>query len=172
MYGLIHWFFPPTGRIKVNTDGSFHPQFTMGSIGDLTRDDQGRWIEGFCGRIGYADPLKVEMWAIHHALKLIQERMWNNAIVERDSQLIVQLLSVVTEENHPLSIMIKDCKALLELWKVELLHTLRERNRCADKLTKLGAAQPSEAIRMLVLPLEVIDDLKADMQSTSFVRGS
>ncbi|KAM7504363.1 hypothetical protein LguiB_003267 [Lonicera macranthoides] len=45
----------------------------------------------------------------------------------------------------------------MEQWKVDLVHTLGEGNRCADKLIKVGVGQP-----ILVPPPEVIEDLKAD----------
>ena len=112
------------------------------------------------------------MWAVHHGLKLIQDKKWSNAIVETNSQLTVQLLKGEKEENHSLSLIIDDCKALMEKWKTVVVHTLGEGNKCADKLTKLGVGQPGEANRMLVLPPELIKDLKADIQGTSFDKGS
>lgn len=53
-----------------------------GSIGGLVKSDQGNWVEGFCGYIGYANPLKAELWAVRHALKLYKERNWRGITVE------------------------------------------------------------------------------------------
>ena len=56
---FINWKFPNASRIKINNDGS---SVDLGwvSYGGVARNDQGKWLEGFCGRIGYASPLKVE----------------------------------------------------------------------------------------------------------------
>ncbi|KAM7462482.1 hypothetical protein LguiA_030603 [Lonicera macranthoides] len=63
-------------------------------------------------------------------------------------------------------------EALKEKWMTVLIvHTLGEGNKCADKLTKLCAGQLGKAIRMLILPLELIEDLMANIQGTS-TRGS
>ena len=51
------------GRVKINTDRS-SVDHGWGSYGGLARDDQGRWIEGLCGRIGYANSLTAELWGI------------------------------------------------------------------------------------------------------------
>jgi len=71
---LIKWFFPPAGCIKINTDGSSSNEGSCGSFGGLVRTDQGKWVEGFCGYIGYADALTAELWGIRHAFKMCKDR--------------------------------------------------------------------------------------------------
>ncbi|KAM7507161.1 hypothetical protein LguiA_017614 [Lonicera macranthoides] len=53
-------------------------------------------------------------------------------------------------------VMIKDCEALMAIWNVEVVHTLKEANRCTDKLTKLSATQPVQVVRMLIPSTEMI----------------
>lgn len=110
--------------------------------------------------------MKDEIWAIHHGLKLIHDIKWFSVIVETDSQLPVQLL------NHSLALIIHNYKALTEKWKSMVMHTLKEGNKCADKLNKLGVGQQGEAIRMLVSPPKLIEDPKVDIQWTSVARES
>lgn len=40
--------------------------------------------------------------------------------------------------NHPDKILIEDCRKLIEEMEATLTHTLREGNRCADLLGKMG----------------------------------
>lgn len=88
---LINWYFPPPGRIKINTDGSSVDHGWV-SFGGLARDDQGWWLEGFFGRIGYASPLKAELWGIKRGLKLAKDRGWRKAIIEKDCETALELI--------------------------------------------------------------------------------
>ena len=49
---LTKWCFPPTGIIKINSDGSTFGEYGWTAYEGLSRDSFGRWIEGFYGRIG------------------------------------------------------------------------------------------------------------------------
>ena len=50
-----------------------------------------------------------------------------------------------------------------------LMHILREANRCADVLAKMGAEQNEEAVRMLVPPNEVVEEIMCDLCFLPFV---
>ena len=108
---LINWSFPPTGRIKINTDGSV-VDHGWASFGGLARDDQGRWLEGLCGRIGYASPLKAELWGIKRGLKLAKDRGWKKVIIETDCEAARELIETGDIGNHPEKIIIEDCRML------------------------------------------------------------
>lgn len=71
---LIGWSFPLAGCIKINTDRSSNLEDHKGGFGGLVRTDQGKWVEGFYGYIGYAGALKADLWGIPHALNLCKER--------------------------------------------------------------------------------------------------
>jgi hypothetical protein len=62
---LIQWFCPPTGKLKINTDGGCSIETGLGCYGGIIRDDKGAWIEGFCGRIGGSNPLSAELWGLY-----------------------------------------------------------------------------------------------------------
>ena len=51
--------FPPIDTIKINSDGSTFGEHGWAAYGSLVRNGYGRWIEGFCGRIYYATPFKL-----------------------------------------------------------------------------------------------------------------
>lgn len=60
---LINWRFPFACRIKINTYGS-SVDHGWGSYGGLVRDDQGRWLEGFCGRISSTNASRLSFGAL------------------------------------------------------------------------------------------------------------
>ncbi|KAM7463150.1 hypothetical protein LguiA_031271 [Lonicera macranthoides] len=170
---LISWSFPLAGCIKINTDGSCSPEDHRGGFGGLVRTDQGKWVEGFCGYIGYADALKAELWGIRHALKLCKDRNWRNITIESDCLVAVKLVNDNDdEENHPNRILIDDCKYLVAETVSSLVHILREANRCADVLACMGREQTELEVRMLIPPNEVVEEMACDMRGIAYGRGT
>ena len=53
----------------------------------------------------------------------------------------------------------------------DVIHTLKEGNRCADILAKMRINQGEQAMEVIVPPDEVVEALKADMRGTTFPRG-
>lgn len=96
---LIKWKFPNAGSFKINTDGSLG-QGDRGSFGGLMRDDQGKWVEGFCGNIEWSTVIKAELWAIRYALYLCDERNWEGAPIETDCLTAVKLIKGDIKDNH------------------------------------------------------------------------
>ena len=54
---------------------------------------------------------------------------------------------------------------------LDLVHVLREGNKCADYLSKLGRIQGEQLMRVMVPTNELVDLLKADMQGIAYQRG-
>lgn len=118
---LIKWSFPPTCCIKINTDGSA-VDHEWASFGGLASDDQGRWTERFYRRIGYASPLKAELWGIKRGLKLAKERGWKEPIIETNCETTVELIEMGEIDNHPEKIIIEDCRLLVNETEAEIIH--------------------------------------------------
>ena len=138
---MINWSFPPAGVIKLNTDGSFVASSNRAGYGGVFRDEKGEWMLGYYGFIGNNYVLNAEMWSIHQGLKIAKERNWNNLLVETDSEATVQLIKSEKEEDHPLGVLMKDCRMILEYTNGSIQHVWREGNMCADSLAKLGGLQ-------------------------------
>lgn len=62
----------PAGRIKLKTDGCAKGSPGPPGIGGIARDDQGRWLFGFCGHMAKASSLAAELWAIERRLMLLK----------------------------------------------------------------------------------------------------
>ena len=68
-------------------------------------------------------------------------------ICESDSQVAIELVNQPVNKFHRYACMIEGMKLLLNgNWEVEIKHTFREGNGCANGLAKLGA-QGSEVFR-------------------------
>ncbi|WMV48817.1 hypothetical protein MTR67_042202 [Solanum verrucosum] len=61
----INWSFPPSEYIKINTDGTFMQNSGLARYRGIARDDRGRWLGGFMGRLGVVTTscLTAELWA-------------------------------------------------------------------------------------------------------------
>ena len=161
------------GFLKINTDGSSTLNNHRGSFGGLVRTDQGKWVEGFCGYIGYADSLKAELWGLRHALKLCKDRNWRRTMIESDCLNAIKLINDDNEDDsHPYRILIVDCKILLRETEARAVHILREANRCADVLAHIGGEQNETEVRMLIPPNEVAEELKCDLRGVAYGRGT
>ncbi|KAM7525590.1 hypothetical protein LguiA_015492 [Lonicera macranthoides] len=169
---LINWKFPPAGIVKINTDGSCLGNPGPAGFGGVARDNQGNWLEGFAGFIGKATILKAELWAVREAMMLIKRKHWLYAIVEVDSSNVCDLLKGEDVEEHPLKVLIQDCKSIMMELKLSVHHTLREGNRCADAMAKLGVNQMEKLEVFHHVPSVVKGILEADAMGVSFPRGS
>ncbi|KAM3343232.1 hypothetical protein P3S68_025321 [Capsicum galapagoense] len=135
----ISWSFPPTGCIKINTDGSFMLNSGLAGFGGVARDDQGRWLGSFCGRLGFVatSSLTAELWAIHSGLSLAKKYNMKKVIIETDSSNALMLLSVRSAvDSHPNRVVIEECRRLLSELGIAMMHTLRQGNNCACNKTK------------------------------------
>ena len=142
------------------------------SFGGLVRDDQGKWIERFCGNIGWSTVIKAEIWAIRYALQLCEERNWEGISIETDCLTAVKLIiGDVNDDHHLDQVLIEDCRKMIKNLNTEMVHVLREGNKCADKLAKMGGEQREMSVRMLIPPEELIEELKADQMGTAYERG-
>ncbi|KAH0721920.1 hypothetical protein KY289_004964 [Solanum tuberosum] len=171
----ISWSFPPPGYIKINTDGSFMQNSGLAGYGGIARDDRGRWLGGFVGRLGMVTTscLTAELWAIHGGLTLAKNFKLKNVIIETDSREALMLIMSKGRavDNHPDCNVIKECRRMLSELGISMMHTLREGNSCADHLAKLGRMQLDEELVILHHPPHSMHQLLlADMAHVAYPR--
>ncbi|OIT27716.1 putative ribonuclease h protein [Nicotiana attenuata] len=171
---FISWSFPPLGFIKINTDGSFMPNSGLAGFGGIARDDKGRWIGGFCGRLNMraTSSLTPELWAIHGGLTLAKSYNLKNVIIETDSSDALMWLSVEgnVPESHPDRVVMEECRSLISKLGITLIHTLRQGNTCADHLAKLGRTQNENLVILHRPPHSMQQLLLADMAHVAYPR--
>ena len=89
---LISWVWPPQGFIKLNVDGSSQGNPGLAGFGGLARSDDGKWIFGFYGSIGFAGNLLPELIAICQGLRLAWDRGFRCVLCESDSMEAIRLI--------------------------------------------------------------------------------
>lgn len=130
----IGWSPPSMGCFKLNVDGACNSD-GLSTAGELIRDADGKWVQGFQRVIGCGTVLGVEYWALRDGLKLLLELNLLGAEVEVDALQAMSLLNTNPIAQHPLSSIICDYRYLIELCRVcEVCHVRHEANKWVDGL--------------------------------------
>lgn len=78
------WYPPPPGTLKLNIDGSFHPDTGVAGIGCILRTDEGILIEAFASATTAHSALEAELKALLRGLTLCQNHHLQDVIIEGD----------------------------------------------------------------------------------------
>ncbi|XP_057455887.1 uncharacterized protein LOC130747081 [Lotus japonicus] len=139
---LVRWTPALHNCVVLNVDGSVMGVSSRGGFGGCTRSDQGQWKSGFFGFMDDACILHLELQALFHGLTVVWEQGYKRVDCQSDSLTAVTLVESVSPSTHLYASLIWDIKDLLgRAWTVNLHHTLKEGNACADFLAKHGASQ-------------------------------
>ncbi|XP_061339603.1 uncharacterized protein LOC133286227 [Gastrolobium bilobum] len=99
------------------------------------RDDEGRWLGGFCGRLGFGNSLVAELRGFLEGVEQTKKAGFRNVCFEGDSLVAVNLIKNGCEENHPLAHLVNRIKmTIADDWNTVITHTHREGNMLADWL--------------------------------------
>ncbi|CAL5362434.1 unnamed protein product [Camellia sinensis] len=167
---LIHWLHPPAGKLKLNVDGCSKGDPGQAGYGGLLRDETGIWIWGFYGKLGHCTSLEAELWAIYRGLTILFQKGTKGVEIESDSELAIDQIQNGPNTHSPYKALIEDARFLLKRCDCLLRHTLREGNRCADKLASLGVEQSEYVVLLEDPPEEVKNLVIADMTGVSVLR--
>lgn len=156
----------------LNVDGSCLGNPGPTGFGGLVRTLEGGWLFGFCGHIGFSDVLKAELSGILFGLRLAWDRGYKTLICYTDSLNAKILITDQDITYHRYAAILQDIRDLMKLpWSVELVHTLREGNQCADLLAKKGAASEAGLQIFNTPPPDLKVSLIGDATGVSFPRG-
>ena len=135
---LVRWLPPPTGHLKLNSDGSVRDS-GHAAAGGLLRDSLGHWKHGFSANIGITSPLEAELWGLVYGLQVALSLNISDLLVELDSATLVSFFADTTTHNRSLSnLMIRCLHSVSSFASITFRHTLREGNQAADFLANLG----------------------------------
>jgi len=112
-----------------------------------------------------------ELQAILMGLQLAKNLNIVDVVCYSDSLQCVNLINRPAVVYHAYATLIQDIKDLIRLSNTPILHTLREGNRCADFLAKLGASVDSALSIHATPPEGLVPLLKDDAWGTYFPRG-
>ncbi|VVA35847.1 PREDICTED: ribonuclease [Prunus dulcis] len=150
---MIKWHPPPTGWIKVNSDGSLLNSHA--STGFVIRDSEGHVLIAGSNNIGENSINVAECVALRDGLAAALDRGWHR-MIEGDSKLVID--SIRGKVNLPWCIqqIIHDISALSSsVTSVQFQHVFREANFTADAVAKLGHGFSNEVLREHGLRLSV-----------------
>ena len=134
------WRPPPSGWLKLNTDGSFLPNNNAGGAGAVIRDSEGSLIIASCARANDClDAEEAEAHAMLMGIKLLHTLHDSKAIVETDSSSLAAALQCQEQDKSRLCFIIEEAKDLLsKLQGVVVTHAKRHANQVADALAKMA----------------------------------
>lgn len=124
--------------VKLNTNSTVKGNPCHAGLGGILRDEQGKWLGGYYGKVGISTSLVAEIWSIREAIEIAKEFGINKLTVETDSKLAVEMLN--KRCNIPLDIFGVDSRLynLSQGMDIRFQHTYREGNFCVDFLANLG----------------------------------
>lgn len=67
----ISWQKPPSGWIKLNTDGAAKGNLGLATAGGILRDEYGMWHGGFALNIGICSAPMAELWGVYYGLCML-----------------------------------------------------------------------------------------------------
>ncbi|KAK3220956.1 hypothetical protein Dsin_014926 [Dipteronia sinensis] len=95
------------------------------------------WVKAFVMKKGVGNELETEQWGMFEGLYMAWNSGVRKVIVETDSLVTVQLLSIDTNTNHPLFSLIQNCI---------VKHVYREGNRPANGLAHMGHIMQTDTL--------------------------
>lgn len=167
---LQAWQKPKPGWWKLNSDGAISDRGAI--CGGVIRGEEGEWIRGFSVKCVDRVCELVEAWGVLYGLQICWDLGIKQLEVESDALQVVQRI----EQLHHLHLRAEPWKSIGEMlsrdWTVCVQHVVREKNRCADRVTKLGLRSPEERIIWSSPPQEVVAILEEDRTAVGHPRVS
>jgi ribonuclease HI len=132
------WSRPPSRIIKVNVDGSFHPDVHAGSTGAVLRDHDGRFVAASSSFLpNIASVAVAEAMAMREGLRLKNHMGCNNIQVESDSMETVEACTGEATWWNESSAIFADCVDLIALiGGVQIQFCPREANEVAHEIAR------------------------------------
>jgi len=117
---FVGWTRPGEGWIKLNCDGSYKDTLGLAGCGGLLRNSDGRWLKGYCRKIGTCDALTAEMWGMFLGMQLAWRQGFHHLQVESDSKTLVDMIKGNVKINGKAPTLVCRIQELLNLnWQVQ-----------------------------------------------------
>ncbi|GAA0186748.1 hypothetical protein LIER_34036 [Lithospermum erythrorhizon] len=140
---VLKWLKPPSGKLKVNTDGAFKDGFA--GLGGVIRNEDGHCIAAIGMSTEEVSPLHAELLAAVHTLEWCRSNGYYNLIVETDSAIMLKM--VVNRQGHwTLFPLMMQVSFLLHSTMSSFFLVKREQNRGADWIAKEALSKSSSFI--------------------------
>lgn len=137
----VSWTPPPTGFVKINTDGNKRTDGTAGAA-SVIRNSNKKWIAGTTRRLFGVGVKMTELWAIFDGLMLCWNMGYKHVVLESDAQEVINLLKNPDSQPSSRTNLLSFCRDLLQKdWDLVMQLVFREANRFVDWLAKSAKDQ-------------------------------
>ncbi|WMV49929.1 hypothetical protein MTR67_043314, partial [Solanum verrucosum] len=166
----VKWFPPPIGFYKLNIDGALSKHKKNGGISGVIRDATGKWRMGFHKKSYSHNHTMIELEALLTGLNIAHAYNFSPIEVETDSAEAIELL----EKMQPTySSIVLHCRSILKKLESPVVrHSLRQGNKVADVLSRLGCKlTQTNNPRILLAPPDIVKKkLQADQVGASSIK--
>jgi len=164
---FVKWNTNNHSSVILNVDESCLGSPTRTSYGGIFRNYAGFYLYGFSKYIhDSSDILYAELYTIYQGLSLANEKGIVDLVCYSDSLLCINIITGPLLKFHVYVVLIQDIKELMEQTQA----TIREGNRCANFVAKLGTSSNFELIRHDSPPTELLSLLQSDAAGTFYLR--
>ena len=165
----VQWKPPPENLAKINFDGAIFSEANKSWIGVVVRNSQGLVLASYSQQLPQAYcPLEVEAMAAAKAFQFACKIGISNAVLERDSLLLISALRGGTKNLSPYGILLEDvwvCSTLFT--QLCYSYVKREDNKIAHNLARFAVNIPGFFVWMNDVPLQFISVLQTDLAGFS-----
>jgi ribonuclease HI len=141
----------------------------VAGCGGIIRGSHGEWLGGFAKCVGLCSAFVAELWGVYEGLRYAHRLGFRRVELHIDSETVVRVVEKRSTMSSAGSSLLKQIWNLLELdWVVEISHTYREANKCADTLANYGCSLGYEVVFFDECPLEAKDMYQYDLLTNFF----
>ncbi|MQM08604.1 hypothetical protein Taro_041461 [Colocasia esculenta] len=124
--GLIRWFTPPQGRLKLNVDGAFKRSTGAAGGKGILRNSNGDIVFAFSAAYPEVNSsIEAEALALHDGLSICCDLGILSAVVESDSLILVQIMNGKFSCPWRLLYIMHDVSIKFQLLRISVSHGVR-----------------------------------------------
>jgi ribonuclease HI len=159
---LISWKQPKPSFVSLNTDGA-SKEHQLAGCGGIVRGSQGEWIGGFSKSVGRCSAFIAELWGVLEGLRYVKRLGFTKIELNIDSEAVVRVVQTGRSQSVAGSVLVEQIYKMMSLdWEVEVRHTYREANKCADALANYGCMSRADIQFFTCCPNFIKDLFVAD----------
>jgi ribonuclease HI len=137
---MVGWSPPKPMYVKLNIDGAYKVNQVAGCSG-VIRGSHGEWIGGFAKNVGLCSAFVAELWGVLEGLRYIHRLGFNKVELSLYSEAVVRVIQNRRSASSLGSSVMKQIWRLMDVdWSVEVSHSHREANKCADVMANIGCS--------------------------------
>jgi ribonuclease HI len=167
---MVGWSPPKPMYLIINTDGAYKVNQVAG-CGGVIRGSHGEWIGGFAKNVGLCSAFVAELWGVLEGLRYIHRLGFNKVELSLDSEAVVRVIQNRRSASSLGSSVMKQIWRLMDVdWSVEVSHSHREANKCADVMANIGCSLNYDVVFYDNCPSQLAEIYAADLMGITTPR--